>query len=117
MTLIQLVLIVGCLGFLYRTLTHPSHHQLKAWSKIIATAFVIAAILTISFPNSSNVVAHWLGVARGADLLLYLLTLAFVYTLLNAYVQEKRQQRHIVLLARKIALLETDMSHKTIRKS
>jgi hypothetical protein len=116
MILIQAILVVGFLIFLFRVLSNPSSYQLRAWTKILSIIFVCAAILTVLFPNSTNTVAHWLGVSRGADLLLYLLTLAFIYTIFNGYVQEKRLQKRIVSLARKIAIIEANQQERKVIK-
>jgi hypothetical protein len=109
MILIQLFLIVAFLIFLWWVLANPASYQVHAWTKILATIFVVIAIVTVIFPNSTNSIAHWLGVTRGADLLLYLLTLAFIFAMFNSYMQEKRLQKRIVLLARKIAILEANL--------
>jgi len=112
MIFIQVVLIAGFLIFLLMVLANPSSYHLKAWTKILATLFVLAAIITVMFPETTNTIAHWAGVTRGADLLLYMLTLAFIFFIFSSYLQGKRQQRRIVLLARKIALLEADNRYK-----
>lgn len=106
MILIQLVLIIGFLLFLFRVLANPASYQLNAWVKILASLFVLVAIVAVLFPDTTNDIAHWVGVTRGADLLLYLLTLAFIFAMFNSYIQGKRQQKRIVQLARKVALLE-----------
>lgn len=108
MIAIQVILVAGFLLFLYRVLANPASYQFRAWTKILAFVFVIAAILAVLFPNTTNTVAHWAGVSRGADLLLYLLTLAFIFSIFSAYMQEKRQQKRIVLLARKLAIIEAN---------
>lgn len=106
MILIQVILIAGFLAFLFRVLANPSSYQLRAWIKILAILFVLLAIIAVISPNVTNNIARFVGVGRGADLLLYLLTLAFIFNMLSTYIQEKRLQKRIVLLARKIAILE-----------
>ena len=116
MIAIQAVLVVGFVAFLFKVLSNPASYQLRAWTKILAILFVMAAIVTVLFPNSTNTVAHWLGVSRGADLLLYLLTLAFIFSLFNGYTHEKRLQKRIVLLARKVAILEANTTKGSNKK-
>jgi hypothetical protein len=117
MIAIQIVLIAAFLSFLFLVLANPLSYQLRAWIKILAMMFVLIAIITVVFPDSTNTVAHWLGVSRGADLLLYLLTLAFIFAMFNSYTQEKRLQRRIVLLARKLAILEANQRNKGSKKN
>lgn len=116
MILIQVILIVGFLILLYRVLANPESYRLGAWLKILASLFVLVAIITVLFPNSTNTLAHALGVSRGADLLLYLLTLAFIFAMFNSYIRGKRQERRVVLLARKIAILEANVRNAKGKK-
>jgi hypothetical protein len=108
MILIQIFLIVGFLVLLVWLITNPSSYQMRALTKIFAILFFIIAIITVIFPDTTNDIAHWFGVARGADLLLYILTMAFIFGMFSSYIQEKRLQKRIVILARKIAIIETD---------
>jgi len=112
---IQLILILGFLIFLFRVLANPGSHQLRAWTKIVVILFVLAAILAILFPDTTNTIANWMGVKRGADLLLYLLTLAFIFAIFYGYIQSKRLQKRIVSLARKIAIIEANQKNKLPR--
>ena len=108
MILIQLLLVVGFLVVLLWLIANPTSIQMRAWSKILAILFVIVAIIAVIFPNITNDAAHWLGVSRGADLLLYILTMAFIYEMLSLYIQGKRNQKRIVSLTRKIAIIEAN---------
>lgn len=112
MILIQLILILAFLILLLSFLRRQSSHQLSAWSKIFMVIFAAIAVFVVLFPDSSNSVAHFLGVTRGADLLLYILTLAFLFVVLNSYVNRKRDQQRLVALARKVALLEANLKNK-----
>ena len=116
MIAIQIILIAGFLVVLYRVLADPNSYQFRAWTKILAILFVIAAILAVLFPNTTNTIAHWAGVSRGADLLLYLLTVAFILSIFSIYTQEKRQQKRMVILARKLAILEANLRASKPRK-
>jgi hypothetical protein len=112
MIAIQVILIIAFAVFLLRLVTNPNSYQIKAWAKILGVLLVLAAVGAVLFPDSSNTVAHWVGVSRGADLLLYMLTLAFIFVVLNIYISEKQNQRRIVSLARKIAILEAEALQK-----
>ena len=108
MILIQAVLIIAFLALLFRFLADPGSYQIKAWKKIIGVLFVLMAIFAVLFPNILNSVAHFFGVGRGADLLLYLLTLAFIFVVFSQYVGSRQDQKRFVKLSRKVALLEAD---------
>jgi hypothetical protein len=55
-------------------------------------------------PNDTTVVAHWLGVDRGTDLMLYALIVAFSFSTLNTYLRFKDLELRYARLARAIAL-------------
>jgi hypothetical protein len=66
--------------------------------------FVIAAVYAILRPDDTTVVANWLGVARGADLMEYALIIAFVFTTLSTYMRFKDLELKYARLARAVAL-------------
>ena len=66
--------------------------------------FVIAAIYAILRPDDTTVVANWLGVDRGADLLSYALVIAFLFTTLSTYLRFKELEVRYARLARTVAL-------------
>jgi small membrane protein len=104
MILIQFIFIIAIVFVLVRFLAYRNSLQTKAWKKILLLFFAIAAILFILYPNHLDSVAHLVGVGRGADLLLYALTIAFIFEQLNNYVKAKEENKRIVILARKIAI-------------
>lgn len=116
MIAIQVLLIAGFIVLLIKLLLSPSNLKTQAGNKALGTLFVLLAIFFITFPEKSNEVAHLVGVSRGADLLLYMLTLGFIFVSLSFYLRLKQKQNHIVKLARKIAILETNQSERSIRK-
>lgn len=110
MILIQTILIVAFLVILGRFLVNPNSYQMKAWQKIFAIMFFLAAIFSVLLPDDLNTVAHFVGVGRGADLLLYLLTLAFIFLVFHLYIGEKQNQRLLVSLARRVAIIDANQS-------
>jgi hypothetical protein len=112
MIIIQLMLVIAFLIILFRLLVNHNSYQIKALTKIFGVIFVFLAIGVVLSPNSANTVAHWFGVTRGADLLLYVLTLAFISAVLNLYIKEKQEDKRIVALARKVAILDAELQQK-----
>jgi hypothetical protein len=112
MILIQLLLVAGLAFLLLRFLANSGSYHMKAWAKIFGVLFVASAVYVVLFPDSSNTVAQWFGVGRGADLLLYLLTLSFISVVLHSYVTDRRESRRMVVLARKVAILEAELRQK-----
>jgi hypothetical protein len=112
MILIQLVLSLGLITLFWWFLSRPGSYQVRAWIKIFMALFVLLAIVVVILPNSSNYIAHWFGIKRGADLLLYLLTLAFIFVVLNNYIKDKENQRKLIVVTRRLAILETKLSQQ-----
>lgn len=81
---------------------------------IIIAAFSCAAIFFILFPENTNLIAHWVGVGRGADLLFYCCILLFLFLLLKLFARIRRLEKTITDLVREqskanaIELKDTD---------
>lgn len=71
---------------------------------ILLVLLAICAIFFVLFPDNSNTVANWLGVGRGADLLIYLCFLSGVLMILLLHLRFREQSIAITELARAIAL-------------
>lgn len=110
MIVIQILLIAGFLVLLLALLTNPRNLKIQAGKKILGILFIVAAVFFIIFPDKSNDIAHFVGVGRGADLLLYILILSFIFVTLSFYLRIKEEQNRTVKIARKIAILEANGS-------
>lgn len=104
----QIVVILVALGIIFFGLSGRKTHVASAWKKIAIFLLAVAMIVAVLFPNTTNNLAHIVGVGRGADLLLYVLTLAFTTTVLNSYIRQKDEQDALYRLARRVALLDAN---------
>jgi hypothetical protein len=104
MNWIQGLLIVAVTALLVFLLRSRGSVQARAWVKVGYVLFVIVAVYAVLRPNDTTVVAHWVGVARGTDLMLYMLIVAFAYTTLNTYLHFRDVELRYARLARAIAL-------------
>ncbi|HEX3545773.1 MAG TPA: DUF2304 domain-containing protein [Mycobacterium sp.] len=104
MNWIQVLLIASIVTLLVYLLRSRRNARSRAWVKVGYVLFVIAAIYAIIRPNDTTVVANWLGVARGTDLMEYVLIIAFVFTTLSAYMRFKDLELKYARLARAVAL-------------
>jgi hypothetical protein len=103
---IQLLLIAAIvvLGvFVMRRTGSDSHLALR---RILLALFVVAAILSVLFPQWLSWLANLVGVGRGTDLVLYGLVLVFLVFVFTQYRRNVALQRQLTLLARRIALLD-----------
>jgi hypothetical protein len=101
---IQALLIVAVLALLMYLLNSRRSARSKAWVKVGFVLFVVAGIYAILRPDDTTVVANWLGVKRGTDLMEYVLIIAFVFVTLSAYLRFKDLELKYARLARSVAL-------------
>jgi hypothetical protein len=104
MNWIQALLITSVVALLVYLLRRRTSAKAKAWVKVGYVLFVIAAIYAILRPDDTTVLANWLGVDRGADLLSYALVIAFAFTTMSTYLRFKELELRYARLARAVAL-------------
>ena len=76
--MIQILLLLAAFALVLYFFTNRKKANAKAWVKLGFVVLVIAAVWAILRPDDVTVVANWLGVDRGTDLMLY--TLCLLYT-------------------------------------
>lgn len=103
---IQLLLIssIVALGLLVMRRTGADSHL--AIRRLLLGGFVLAAVLSVLFPQWLSWLANLVGVGRGTDLLLYALVVVFLAFVWTQYRRNTATQRQVTRLARRIALLE-----------
>ncbi|HEY7053180.1 MAG TPA: DUF2304 domain-containing protein [Mycobacterium sp.] len=104
MNWIQVLLIAAVMASLVYLLRSRGSVQARAWVKVGYVVFVVAGIYAVLRPNDTTVLANWVGVARGTDLMLYLLIIAFAFTTLSTYLHFRDVELRYTRLARAIAL-------------
>lgn len=104
MNWIQALLIASIIVLLVYLLRSRRSAQSRAWVKVGFVVFVGAAIYAILRPDDTTIVANWLGVARGADLLEYAFIIAFLFTTISTYLRFKDLELRYAQLARAVAL-------------
>lgn len=81
-----------------------ARHQ--AIRRILLLLFVVAAAFSLFFPQVLTVIARFLGIGRGTDLLLYVLVLAFLGFAATVYRRFRHIEDDMTALARRLALVE-----------
>jgi hypothetical protein len=105
---IQAVLVVAALGLLFAFSRFEHGVRMRASKRLAFFAFVAMNIYAVLRPNDVNWVANRLGVGRGADLLLYVLTVCTVFLMLNTYMRFRALDRQFTHLVRSMALREAE---------
>lgn len=106
---IQLLLIFGVLIiFIY----YVSRFRNDLLDLVLMAVFSIAGIFFILFPEKTNMIAHKMGVGRGADLLFYICILFFLFIIIKLFARIRRLEQIITQVVRKEALDEANASIK-----
>ena len=112
--LVQIAIIA--LGVLlgYLILASRGSHGARASVKVGLVLLVIAMIVAVLNPNLMTRVANLAGIGRGADLLLYTVTGAFLFYTLTQYLKSQSQRDLIFRLARRVALIEANSRYADV---
>ncbi|WP_168211815.1 DUF2304 domain-containing protein [Ruania zhangjianzhongii] len=103
---IQLLLLLGVavVTVLLTRSTADARHQ--AVRRVLLALFALATAAAILFPTLLGRAAGLVGVGRGADLVLYLLVIAFLSFIATTYRRMKATDRQITELTRELSLTE-----------
>lgn len=108
MILIQIILVIILVVVFAKLMSTRGSSRTNAYKKLALLIFIALAIVAVLFPQILTSIANLVGVGRGADLLLYGLTLVVIFQLLNGYIKDKDEQQRFVRLVRKVAILEAE---------
>lgn len=109
--MIKILLLVGLVIVALSALRNRNSMRFKAWKKLMLVGFAAIAVVFVVSPGVSDRVAQSVGVGRGADLLLYLLLVTFLFVSVNTYLKFRDYDDQITLLARRLAIEEALRRH------
>jgi hypothetical protein len=106
MILVQIILILAAVTIAVIGLRSRATHGVNAWKKLLFSALMAVVVVAVLSPALVNRAANLMGVGRGTDLVLYTVSVAFGFYVINQYLrgQDARQELH--RLARRIAVVE-----------
>ncbi|APT83887.1 membrane protein [Corynebacterium aquilae DSM 44791] len=102
--MIQLLLLSSTALLVAYFIGNRKKARAKAGVKLGFILFILASIYAVLHPDHLTWVANLVGVARGTDLLLYGLVVAFMFTTLSTYIRFREQELRYARLARAVAL-------------
>lgn len=102
---ILLVAIVVVTVMLTRSTAGARHQAVR---RLMLVAFVVLALVAVLFPPFLTQVARAVGVGRGADLLLYGLTVTFLGYVAASYRRLREMEHQVTVLARELALRDPE---------
>jgi hypothetical protein len=113
MILIQYVLILGAGCLLMLFLRNHGTTRASASAKLCFLAFLGFSVFAILRPADISELAHWTGVGRGTDLLVYGTVTGLAFVTVHTYLRFKDLQVRHAQLARVIALRDARASQST----
>jgi hypothetical protein len=102
--LIQALLILAAVLLFILFLRRSQTARLQAFKRIGFLLFCVFGVLAVLKPDVMTWLANRVGVGRGTDLLLYMLTVIFGFFALNTYLRFKDTERRLTRLARAMAI-------------
>ena len=102
--MIQALLLLAVVALAWYFFANRRKANAKAWVKIGFALMMVAAVWAIARPDDVTVVANWLGVARGTDLMLYVLVVAFFFVTVSTWTRFREQDWRYPRLARAVGL-------------
>ncbi len=109
MTPIQILLILAAIVVL---LVYFNRLRSRLLDRVLFFVLAVVAVIMVLRPDWANDVAHFLGVGRGADLLVYLGITGLAFLWLGLYTRQRELDVHLTELARRLALLEAEPPKK-----
>jgi len=110
--LIQLVLVVAVLVVLIVFVRSSNAVYVQASKRIGLVLFAVANIYAVMRPDDVTTIAHFLGVGRGTDLVLYALVVAFIAAVFSMYQRFRIVDRRYTELARTLAIREAELVNR-----
>ena len=112
MTVIQLFILVFALFAITRTIFQFRQGVLTiAWLLFWIVFWIIAGFVAV-LPQTTDVVARFVGVGRGADVVIYFSLVALFYLIFRVYVKIEQVEGEITRLVRKLAMDDIDDEEK-----
>jgi len=106
MTLFQIIIIIFILFVLYKAIHRFVNKEISVYLLILWCGFWIAVGLIAVFPVIIEFLATFVGIKRGVDLIIYIALFVSFYTLFKMSVKQKKMEKDIVGIVRKIALVQ-----------
>jgi len=114
MTPIQILLILAAIVVL---LVYFNRLRSRLLDRVLFFVLAVLAVIMVVRPDWANDVAHFLGVGRGADLVVYLGITGLAFLWLGLYTRQREMDVRLTELARRLAILQAEKPKKKSRKS
>jgi hypothetical protein len=104
MIVFQMIAIPLVLLLCLRSVARLLRGERPRWSALLGAVVWLGAAAAIFDPDLTNRAAGWLGIGRGADLLIYVVALAFAVVSFYFYTRLRRLESNLTVIVRELAL-------------
>ena len=105
---IQIVLICFAVFAMSRVLIRYRRGNMRTVDLVLWLLFWVAVVVVVWLPDTTDLLARWLGVGRGVDTAMYLSILAIFYLLFRSFAKVEDLDRQITRIVRANALREME---------
>jgi small membrane protein len=108
----QFSLILFAVFALVRTYRQYTSETISRYWLLLWSGLWLAVIGVALWPQTTDLVAQYVGVERGADLLLYVAVIVLAYLEYRSMMRQERLHRELTDLVRKVAIDRAEASKK-----
>lgn len=112
MIVFQLLLLLAVVTLLFFFTRRRHSVRMQAGKRIAFFGFIAFCVYAVLRPDDLTWIARQVGIGRGADLLLYLLAVAFIFLAFNTYLRFRGIDARFTDLARAIAIREAELVNR-----
>lgn len=105
---IKIIIIIFVFVVIGKTVRRFQHGDISSRELTIWTVLWLLVGLVVIVPKKTDVVAQWLGVGRGVDLLVYISIIVLFFLVFKIIVKLEKIDRDITKVVRRIALEDKD---------
>ncbi len=116
---IQIVLICFAFFAMSRVMIRYRRGNMRTVDLVLWLLFWAAVVVVVWLPDTTNLLARWLGVGRGVDTAMYLSILAIFYLLFRSFAKVEDLDRQLTRIVRANALreMEEDLRLSAVERS
>ena len=110
--LFQILALLVLVGLVVGTLVAAFRGTVRRWEATVLCLLWSCAAVAVVYPRITMVVAHALGIGRGADLVAYCGVVVMMIGFSMVYVRLRRLRREMTLLVRELAIRDVHINKK-----
>lgn len=106
--LIKIIVIVFVLFAIWRTIIRLKKEEIRIGEAAIWVIFWLAVGTVAIMPQTTDVIAQFVGVSRGVDLLVYISIIVIFFIIFKLIVKIEKIERNLAKIVRHLALKDVE---------